>query len=92
MTRDIEIKNKLTVTRMERGGGNGGKQGKGHQGNNTLLTKEENINSLWNSFRKETFYPFLGVHGDNFDSKKKDQKSILITCIYLISTYFLNQF
>ena len=32
-TRDIEIKNKLTVTRGEEGGGdNGRKKGKGHQG------------------------------------------------------------
>ena len=31
ITRDIEIKNKLTVTRGEAGGDNGGKKGKGHQ-------------------------------------------------------------
>ena len=30
--RDIEIKNKLTVTRGEVGGGNGGKRRKGFQG------------------------------------------------------------
>ena len=30
-TRDIEIKNKLTVTRVGEGN-NGGKEGKGHQG------------------------------------------------------------
>ena len=32
ITRDIEIKNKLTVTRGEGGGDNGGRKGKGHQG------------------------------------------------------------
>ena len=32
ITRDIEIKNKLTVTSRERGGNNGGKKRKGHQG------------------------------------------------------------
>ena len=32
ITRDIEIKIKLTVTRGEVGGDNGGKMGKGHQG------------------------------------------------------------
>ena len=31
-TRDIEIKNKLTVTRAEWRGDNGRKKGKGHQG------------------------------------------------------------
>ena len=32
ITRDMEIKNNLTVTRGEVGGDNGGKRGKGHQG------------------------------------------------------------
>ena len=32
MTRDIHIKNKLTVTRREGGGGNRGKKEKDHQG------------------------------------------------------------
>ena len=32
ITRDTEIKNKLTVTRGKRGENNGGKNGKGHQG------------------------------------------------------------
>ena len=31
MSRGIEIKNKLTVTRGKRGGDNGRKKGKGHQ-------------------------------------------------------------